>query len=99
MSASDWLSSSVRTAAAERRLKPGQVLFHAGTKSTGFYDVVSGSVRLVRVDPSGKEAVLQYAAAGDIFPEASLFSPTYHCDAIATTQAVVRRYPKALLLG
>jgi CRP/FNR family transcriptional regulator, dissimilatory nitrate respiration regulator len=99
MSASDWLSSSVRTAAAERRLKSGQVLFHAGTKSTGFYEVVSGSVRLVRVDPSGREAVLQVAAAGDSLAEASLFSPTYHCDAIATTQAVVRRYPKALLLA
>ena len=99
MSASDWLSSSVRTAATERRLKPGQVLFHAGTKSTGFYEVVSGTVRLVRIDPSGREAVLQVAAAGDSLAEASLFSPTYHCDAIATTQAVVRRYPKALLLA
>jgi CRP/FNR family transcriptional regulator, dissimilatory nitrate respiration regulator len=99
MSASDWLSSSVRAAATERRLKLGQVLFHAGTKSTGFYEVVSGTVRLVRIDPSGREAVLQVAAAGDSLAEASLFSPTYHCDAIATTQAVVRRYPKALLLA
>jgi CRP-like cAMP-binding protein len=31
--------------------------------------------------------------------EASLFSPTYHCDAIATTNALVRLYPRAALFS
>ena len=31
--------------------------------------------------------------------EASLFSSTYHCDAVATTEAIVRLYPKAVLLA
>jgi CRP/FNR family transcriptional regulator, dissimilatory nitrate respiration regulator len=53
----------------------------------------------VRVDPSGRETVLYDAVAGDTVAEASLFSPVYHCDAIATTDAVVRLYPKALLLA
>lgn len=99
MTATDWLSSSVRAAAIERRLKPGQALFHAGSKSNGLYEVVSGMVRLVRVDPSGREAVLQVASAGDSLAEASLFSSTYHCDAIATTETVVRLYPKSVLLA
>ena len=99
MSPTDWLSSSVRSAAAEQKLKPGQTLFHAGNKSTGFYEVVSGTVRLVRVDRSGKEAVLQVASAGETVAEASLFSSTYHCDAIATTDAVVRLYPKTTVLA
>jgi CRP-like cAMP-binding protein len=99
MTATDWLSSSVRAAAIERRLKPGQALFHAGSKSSGFYEVVSGTVHLVRVDPSGREAVLQVASAGDSLAEASLFSATYHCDAIATTETVVRLYPKSVLLA
>jgi CRP-like cAMP-binding protein len=99
MTATDWLSSSIRAAAIERRLKPGQTLFHAGSKSNGFYEVVSGTVRLVRVDRSGREAVLQIASAGDSLAEASLFSATYHCDAIATTEAVVRLYPKSVLLA
>jgi len=30
--------------------------------------------------------------------EASLFSPCYHCDAIAATDAVVRLYPKSAML-
>ena len=99
MTATEWVSSSVRSAAIERRLKPGQVLFHSGSKSNGLYEVVSGTVRLVRTDRSGREAVLQIACAGDSLAEASLFSSSYHCDAIATTEAVVRLYPKALLLA
>jgi CRP/FNR family transcriptional regulator, dissimilatory nitrate respiration regulator len=99
MSVTDWLSSSVRAAATERRLKPGQTLFHTGSKSAGFYEVVSGTVRLVRVDRSGREAVLQVASAGETVAEASLFSSTYHCDAIAATEAVVRLYPKITVLA
>ncbi len=95
----DWLSGSVRAAAVERRLKPGQALFHAGGKTSGFYEVVSGTVRMVRVDRTGREAVLQVASAGDTLAEASLFSPTYHCDAVAATEAVVRLYPKSALLA
>jgi CRP/FNR family transcriptional regulator, dissimilatory nitrate respiration regulator len=55
-------------------------------------------MRLVRVDRSGREAVLHVAGAGDTLAEASLFSSTYHCDAIATTDTVVRLYPKSPLL-
>ena len=99
MAATNWLPSSARAAAVERRLNPGQTLFYSGSKSTGFYEVVTGTVRLIRVDRSGREAVLQVASAGDTLAEASLFSPTYHCDAVATTEATVRKYPKAALLA
>jgi CRP-like cAMP-binding protein len=99
MAAPAWLSSSVRAAARERHLKAGQTLFHAGSKSAGLYEIVSGTVRLVRVDRGGREAVLQAAGVGETLAEASLFSPTYHCDAVATTEAVVRLYPKAALLA
>lgn len=99
MTATDWLSSSVRAAAIERRLKPGQALFYAGSRTAGLYQVVNGTVRLVRTDRSGREAVLQVASSGDTLAEASLFSSTYHCDAVATTEAIVRLYPKAVLLA
>jgi CRP/FNR family transcriptional regulator, dissimilatory nitrate respiration regulator len=95
----DWLSSSIRAAAVERRLKPGQALFHVGNGTAGLYQVVSGTVRLLRTDASGREAVLQVASAGDTLAEASLFSSTYHCDAVATVAATVRLYPKAVLLA
>lgn len=83
----------------DRRLKAGQTLFRAGQKTVGLYEVVDGKVRLVRVDRNGTEAILQLASAGDTLAEASLFSSTYHCDAVATTEAIVRLFPKAILLS
>jgi CRP-like cAMP-binding protein len=43
--------------------------------------------------------VLQTASAGDTLAEASLFSLAYHCDAIAATDAVVRLFPKSVMLA
>ena len=99
MSAPDWLSASIRAAAVERALTAGQTLFRTGARTAGLYEIVKGKVRLVRVDRSGREAVLQVAAPGDTLAEASLFSSTYHCDAIASTDAIVRLYPKAILVS
>jgi CRP-like cAMP-binding protein len=53
----------------------------------------------IRLDRAGREAVLQVAAPGQTLAEASLFASVYHCDAIATTDAVVRLYPKAIVLA
>lgn len=95
----NWLSTAVRQAATERTLKAGQHLFRVGDRTAGLYEIVEGKVRLVRVDRSGREAILQGVAAGDTLAEASLFSSIYHCDAIATTAAVVRLYPRTTLLN
>jgi CRP-like cAMP-binding protein len=95
----DWLPASVRTAGVERTLKAGQSLFRQGSRSVGLYEVVKGTVRLVRVDRSGREAVLHSASADETIAEASLFSSTYHCDATAITDTVVRLYPKAAMLA
>jgi CRP-like cAMP-binding protein len=99
VSAADWLSAAVRAAGIERKLAAGQTLFRAGARTAGLYEVVQGKLRLVRVDRNGREAVLHTAAAGDTIAEASLFSATYHCDAIAMTDAMVRLYPKAVVLA
>ena len=94
-----WVTSAIRAAGIERTLNAGQTLFRVGSRATGLYEVVSGKVRLVRVSPAGSEAVLFVASAGDTFAEASLYSATYHCDAIASTKATVRLYPKATVLA
>jgi CRP/FNR family transcriptional regulator, dissimilatory nitrate respiration regulator len=96
---SEWLSAAVRAGAVDRRLQAGQALFRSGDRTVGLYEVLTGKVRLVRVDRSGREAVLQVAASGDTLAEASLYSPAYHCDAIATSAATVRLYPKAVLFA
>jgi CRP-like cAMP-binding protein len=94
----DWLSPNIRSAAVKRSLKAGDILFRAGGKVLGLCEVVSGVVRLVRVDRAGREVVLHKATAGATLAEASLYSSTYHCDAIASSDAVVRLYPKAAVL-
>jgi len=99
MPITDWLPAAVRAQARERKLKAGEALFRLGDKSAGFVEVVSGRVRLSRVDRAGRETVLYVAAPGDTVAEASLFSPRYHCDAIASTDASVRIYPKAAVLA
>jgi CRP-like cAMP-binding protein len=95
----NWLSTAVRRVAVERALKAGQYLFRVGDRTAGLYEVVHGKVRLVRVDRNRREAILQTAGTGDTLAEASLFSPIYHCDAIATTRAAVRLYSRTILLN
>jgi len=94
-----WLPAAVRSAATDRKLKSGEALFRLGDKSTGFYEIVAGRVRMSRVDRSGHEVILFVAGPGETIAEASLFSPAYHCDAIASTDAVVRLYPKPAMLA
>src|SRR5262249_29440762 len=95
----EWLSAAIRGAARKRTLRAGQTLFRRGNRTSGLYEILEGQVRLVRVSPAGSEAILHVAMAGDTMAEASLFAATYHCDAIATTDAVVRLYPKAAVLA
>jgi CRP-like cAMP-binding protein len=94
----EWLAAGIRSVGIERQLKRDETLFRSGQRTVGLYEVTRGRVRLVRVNRSGRETVLHNANAGDTLAEASLFSPTYHCDAIATTAATVRLYPKTAIL-
>ena len=98
MPVNDWLPAAARAKAVDRKLKAGEPLFHLGDKTSGLYEVLAGRVRMTRVDRSGRETVLYVSGAGETFAEASLFSPAYHCDAIASTDAVVRVYPKSAVL-
>jgi CRP-like cAMP-binding protein len=99
MPVKNWLPAPVRAAAIDRKLKSGEALFRLGDKTAGLCEIVAGRVRLARVDRSGHEIVLHVAGPGETIAEASLFSPTYHCDAIASTNATVRVYPKREVLA
>ena len=85
--------------AVSRKLKSGETLFRLGDRTEGLYEVVAGRIRLSRVDRSGREVILYVAGAGETIAEASLYSPTYHCDAIASTEAQVLLYPKRAVLA
>jgi CRP-like cAMP-binding protein len=99
MSVEDWIPTTARAAASDRKLKAGEALFRRGDSPLGLYEVIAGSVRLARVDRVGHEIVLHVAGPGETLAEASLFSAEYHCDAIASTKTTVRLYPKRALLA
>ncbi len=99
MAIADSLPPAVSNAMTIRTLRSGENLFRQGEPTVGIYEVVSGVVRMVRIDREGNEAVVHVARGGDALGEATLFTPIYHCDTIATTRATVRLYPKALLLS
>ena len=99
MNAQHWLPARVHAAGIVRKLKAGQTLFRMGTRTAGLYEVAKGKVRLVRIDASGREAVLYSAVAGSVIAEASLFSAVYHCDAVASADSVVRLYPRAAIIA
>jgi CRP/FNR family transcriptional regulator, dissimilatory nitrate respiration regulator len=99
MAVGDWVPATIRRAGIERRLAAGDVLFHQGERTAGLYEVIEGRLRLARPNLDGNEIVLYVAAAGETIAEASLFSPRYHCDAIAITDSLVRLYPKAAVLA
>ena len=81
-----------------RRLAQGATLFHRGDAVRSVCFVVSGTVELVRHGPDGKPAILQRANDGDMLAEASVFSETYHCDAVATRPAEITELPRAAFL-
>jgi CRP-like cAMP-binding protein len=99
MPVNDWLPAAARAAATDRKLKSGEPLFRLGDKTGGLFEVIAGRVRMTRVDSSGRETVLYVAEPGETMAEASLFSPVYQCDAIASSDATVRVYPKAVVLS
>jgi CRP-like cAMP-binding protein len=99
MTVEDWLPVKVRRAAIDRELKTNETLFRLGSKAVGMYEVISGRVRLCRVDSTGREIVLHVAGPGETLAEASLYSAEYHCDAVANTDATVRFFPKRELLA
>jgi CRP-like cAMP-binding protein len=99
MSVKDWMPPAAYAASIDRKLRAGENLFRLGSETVGLFEVVSGQVRLGRVDRAGHETVLHVAGPGETLAEASLFSSRYQCDAIAVTDATVRLYPKRKVLA
>lgn len=93
-----WIAA-IGGSMTQRRLEPGQRLFRQGDATFGIFAVAEGRLRLLRHARDGSDCVLHVAARGDMFAEAALFSPHYHCDAVADVPSTVSVFPKAALLA
>ena len=82
-----------------RRLDAGEMLFTTGDPVRSLFIVEEGRLRLLRHTADGATLTLHVARAGEAFAEASLFSRTYHCDAVADVRSTMTPYPKRALLS
>lgn len=86
-----------------RRLKRGEILFHAGDGSDHCATLISGALKIAQVDAGGTEHILALVHPAGFVGE--LFAPVAHHDVVALTdsqlcvfprrqyQEVVTRYP------
>ncbi len=65
--------SALVDARSMRWIERGQVLFHQGDPARAFFLVLSGQVKLSRVNPAGDEAIVHIYGAGESFAEAAMF--------------------------
>ena len=91
----DLFSRLPVTAYCTIEMRTGDVLFRQGQATSGLYRVVSGCVTLQRIGLGGDTLTLHRAVTGGFFAEASVFSETYHCDAVCTEDGGVLKIAKA----
>jgi CRP/FNR family transcriptional regulator, dissimilatory nitrate respiration regulator len=77
----------------EQQFAAGDIVFRAGEPVRSLSLVVVGAVKLTRSLPHGAQLTLQHARPGAILAEASIFAENYHCEGVATEDAVVRTVP------
>jgi CRP-like cAMP-binding protein len=83
----------------KQELAAGDILFRAGDPVISLFLVTAGALRLTRGLPHGLQLTLQRAGPGAILAEASLFADTYHCDASAAENSVLRVVPLRRIRG
>ena len=91
----DPFSHLTATACRTIDMQKGDVLFRQNQTTSGLYRVASGCVTLQRTGLGGETLTLHRAVSGGLFAEASVFSATYHCDAICTEAGSVIKIAKA----
>jgi CRP/FNR family transcriptional regulator, dissimilatory nitrate respiration regulator len=81
-----------------RELPAGAAVFRRGDRVSAMYFVEAGQVELSRTLDNGTTLPLASYGAGQLLAEASLFSTTYHCDAVPSLPTRLWRVAKPGLL-
>jgi len=82
--------------ALRKRPGKGERIFGEGARSEGFFLVVRGAVKLMKLSPAGKEQILHVHGPGEFFAEAALGEgATYPASAEATEPAFLLAFPRA----
>jgi CRP/FNR family transcriptional regulator len=86
--------AAVAGIASVRTVNEGEVLFLQGDPAAGFYAVLSGTVRVFKSSPQGREYTLHRIPSGQIFAEAAIFDgEAYPANAAAVQKSIVAFFP------
>jgi len=78
-----------------RSLSKNQLLFSQGDQATGFFVLLSGSVRIYKASADGREYTLHRITPGQMFAEAAIFDGvTFPANAVSTDDSLVAYLPK-----
>ena len=90
----------VAAIAVIRAIAKGESLFSEGESATGFFLLASGSIKLCKVSPDGKEKVLHFVHPNETFAEAALFGDgRYPAEARALEKGVAIFLPREAFMG
>ncbi|MEO0915496.1 MAG: Crp/Fnr family transcriptional regulator [Pseudomonadota bacterium] len=80
-------------------VRKGTVLFREGETTDGLFVCLSAAVRMERSGPDGEPVTIHTVERLQSFAEASVFSDTYHCDAVVLADGEIVRIPKSIVLA
>lgn len=79
----------------EKEVVKGEMIFSDGEPSSGFYIVASGSIKIYKLAPDGKEKILHIFGKGQPFAEVAVFSgDPYPANALALQKSHLFFFPK-----
>lgn len=85
--------------AAFKKLSAGEVIFHEGTESHFYYQLVNGRVKWVNINEDGREFLQTIIEPGESFGELPLFDDKpFAATAIADTDSIILRLEKSTFL-
>jgi CRP-like cAMP-binding protein len=92
--------ADVAAIAAKKTFAKGESLFTEGEKAGGFYLLASGSIKLCKISPDGKEKVLHFVHPNETFAEAAFFGDgAYPAEAKALDKGEALFFPKEAFMG
>ena len=92
--------AEVAAIAQARTIAKGETLFSEGEVARGFYLLASGSMKLSKISPDGKEKVLHFVHPGETFAEAAFFGDgRYPAEARAMENGEIVMFPREAFLG
>jgi CRP/FNR family transcriptional regulator len=83
--------SQFRGIALEKSFGKGEMVFSEGEEGSGFYVILSGTVKVFKLSPDGKEHILHIFSAGQTFGEVPVFAGEHfpaNAEALQETRAL-----------